>query len=69
MNENNFVKVFDKELSEYLQSNGFVAFKEQLNDEDVYVFENTEEITDIIHKYINSNYSRVIWAYDNSLSF
>ncbi len=69
MNEYKFVKIFDKELSDYLKSNGFVAIKEQLNNEDVYVFENTEEIIDTIHKYLNSNYSMALWVYGDSLSF
>lgn len=62
---NTFIKILDSEIAHMLKKSGFSFMKEQINGTDVYVFQNTQELVNLLE----SSFSSKDAVLDNKLNF
>lgn len=62
---NTLIKILDSEVALMLKESGFSFMKEQINGADVYVFQNTQELVNLLE----SSFSSKDTVLDKKLSF
>lgn len=62
---NTLIKILDSEVALMLKESGFSFMKEQINGTDVYVFQNTQELVNLLE----SSFSSKDTVLDKKLSF
>lgn len=60
-----FIKILDNEVASMLKKSGFSCMKEQFNGMDVFVFQNTQELAELLE----SSFSDKEIIADNKLCF